>query len=65
MVDVGYDAATGKRRQQGRSGFTTKANAEKALRDLLTSIDQGTYVAATPTTLKDYLDGWLLSLIHI
>jgi integrase len=59
MVDVGFDAATGKRRQQGRSGFATKAEAEKALRDLLTSIEYGTYVESTPTTLKEYLDGWL------
>jgi len=59
VVDVGYDVATGKRRQQGRSGFATKAQAEKALRDLLTSIEHGTYVASTPTTLKEYLDGWL------
>jgi Arm DNA-binding domain len=59
MFDVGFDAATGKRRQHGRSGFATKAEAEKALRDLLTSIEHGTYVQSTPTTVKEYLDGWL------
>ena len=59
VVDVGYDPATGKRHQKTKGGFATKAEADKALRDLLSSIERGTYVASTPTTLREFLDGWL------
>ena len=60
-VDVGADPATGRRRQQSKGGFATKAEAEKELRKLLTSVEHGTYVGPAPTTLAEYLEGWLVT----
>lgn len=60
-VDVGADPATGKRRQQSKGGFATKAEADKELRKLLTSVEEGTYVGPAPTTLAEYLEGWLVT----
>ncbi len=43
-VDVGIDPATGRRRQQTRGGFPTRREAEQAMRDMLTSVERGTFV---------------------
>jgi integrase len=50
----------GRRKQQLRSGFETKKEAERALRDLLTSIDQGRYIEPNTLTVERYLlEHWL------
>ena len=59
VVDVGRDPATGKRRQKTKSGFRTKAEAERALRELLDRLESGNYVADSAQPLAEYLDQWL------
>jgi integrase len=49
----------GRRHQRLKGGFRTKAEAERALADLLVSIDQGTAVDPSRQTLGEYLDDWL------
>ena len=59
IVDVGR-AADGRRLQRKRGGFTTRKEADRALRELLTSVEGGTYVNSSTTTLGQYLrDEWL------
>jgi integrase len=62
VVDVGRDQATGRRRQRTKGGFRTKREAEKALAELLRTLDEGTYVARDPQTLGEWLDRWLESM---
>ena len=59
VVDVGVDPSTGRRRQQMKGGFATRAAAEDALRALLTSVDQGSYVSRSNVTLAEFLKDWL------
>ena len=59
VVGVGDDPTTGKRKQQTRGGFATKQDAEAALREVLRSVERGTFVARTAVTLGDFLDEWL------
>lgn len=59
VVDVGRDA-DGKRMQKWRDGFPTKEAAQRDLRELLASIDDGSYVVDSPITVEEYLmDEWL------
>jgi integrase len=44
VIDVGRDPSTGKRVRRWHSGFTTRKEAERAARDLLTRVENGTYV---------------------
>ena len=58
-VDVGKNSK-GKRLQQFRSGFLTKADAERALHEVRSSLHRGTYVERSSLTIADYLlDEWL------
>ena len=57
-IDLGPDPATGKRRQVSKQGFTTKRDAEAALRELSQSVDKGTLAKRSMRTLGDYLDEW-------
>lgn len=59
VVDVGRDAS-GRRRQHKRSGFGSRKEAERALRDTLGSADQGRYVSPSDQLLGQFLvDEWL------
>ena len=62
MIDVGPDPAKGRRRQQMRSGFPTRKEAEQAMRELLAVVEQGTYVARSVLTVGEFLDEWLVTL---
>lgn len=53
-VDVGKDAK-GRRRQQLRSGFATKSEADRALQDVLSALQRGTYVERSAATVSSYL----------
>lgn len=56
------DPATGKWKQKGHGGYRTKKEAERALRDVLGAMDDGTYVPKATRTLGGYLvDEWLPS----
>lgn len=59
VVDLPRDPVTGKRKQKWHSGFRTKRDADRALTDILSRLDQGTYVEPTKQTLSSYLDDWL------
>ena len=41
-----------------KQGFTTKRDAEAALRELSQSVDKGTLAKRSMRTLCDYLDEW-------
>jgi integrase len=59
LVWVGKDA-DGRWTRQIRSGFPTRRDAERALRELLTSIEGGTYVQTSSLTLASFLrEEWL------
>lgn len=51
--------ANGKRRQRLKGGFRTRADAERALAELLVQLNRGTAVDPSRQTLGDYLDDWL------
>lgn len=59
VVDVGRDAE-GKRMQQPRSGFASKAEADRALQELLSSLNDGTFVQRSDMTVADFLlETWM------
>lgn len=62
VVDLPRDRVTGKRKQKWHSGFRTKRDADKALTDILSRLDQGTYVEPTKRTLAAFLDEWLVAV---
>ena len=62
VVDRGIDPATGHRRQQRRSGFRTRTEAEEALRRTISSLVDGTFVERTDETVDEYLTSWLAGL---
>lgn len=64
VLDVGRDPSTGKRKQRwhsgaDRKGYASKREAEQALRRLLGSVDDRTYVDPSSITVGDYLEAWL------
>jgi integrase len=63
VVDRGIDPATGRRRQQRRSGFRTRREAEEAVRKTIAALVDGTFVERTDQTLDEYLNSWLESLV--
>ena len=59
------DPATGetRRRQTTRRGFTRERDAQRALREVLTDVEDGSHVEADALTLAGYLtDEWLPSI---
>ena len=58
VVDTGI-GPDGKRRQRLKGGFYTRAQAEKALAELLVQVDKGLAVDPSRQRLGDYLDDWL------
>jgi integrase len=53
------DGPDGQRRRRTRGGFPSRPAAERALRKVLSEIDEGTYVAPRSVTVREYLAGWL------
>ena len=58
-VSLGKDATTGKYKYQWTTVRGIKKDAEKRLSELLSQIDNGTYVKPGKTTFKEYLEQWL------
>jgi integrase len=58
-VDLGHDPETGKRKQQTLTVRGTKRDAERELRDLLHSLEAGSYVKPSRITLGQWLSNWL------
>lgn len=61
-LELGRDPETGKRRQRKRSGFRTKREAQDALRAEQVDRERGDHVEDSPTTVAEFLDGWLRGL---
>ncbi len=59
FLNLGYDPATGKRKQKIISVKGTKKDAEQRLAEEIRRIDTGTFVNPEKTTLADYLNRWL------
>lgn len=54
----------GERRQVRRSGFKNKAEAQRALTEVLSTQDHGTFVAPDAITVGKYLEGWVDTLAN-
>jgi integrase len=61
-LELPPDPVTGQRRQKWHSGYRTKKEAEQARTDLLSKLDQGTYIAPATATLGEYLCEWLATI---
>lgn len=59
VIDLPRDPVTGKRKQKWHSGFRTRRDADRALTDILSRLDRGTYVEPTKQMFSSYLDDWL------
>jgi integrase len=59
VYDLSVDTVTGKRRQKSQTIKGTKRDAERALREVLTSLEQGSYVKPNKITLGELLRKWL------
>ncbi len=58
-IDIGIDPQTGKRKQKKKSGFATKADAEKACALLIAELESGITCKETNVTFRDYAKDWL------
>jgi hypothetical protein len=60
VVDIGPDPETGRRRRKWHDGTPSKDEAERALTDILSRLDAGTYVESSRQTLSVFLvEDWL------
>ncbi|MFC1902366.1 tyrosine-type recombinase/integrase [Chloroflexota bacterium] len=59
IYDLPVDTITGKRQQKSQTIRGTKRDAERALREILISIEQGSYVKPNKITLGELLRQWL------
>ena len=59
VIDIGKDPGTGKRRQHWETIRTSKRDAQTRLRELLTSLDVGTFVKPSRLTVAQWLEEWL------
>jgi len=59
VVDVGR-GSDGERKQRKKGGFATRRDAQRALRELLNTVDDGSYADPSSLTVGGYLtDRWL------
>lgn len=59
-VEVGTDAATGKRKRKKVGGFSTKREAEKALAEVVSKVHHNRYVDGSKLSVREFLvDEWL------
>ncbi len=61
LFDAGRDPETGKRRQRSVTVRGTKKEAERKLREMLHSLELGSYVDPTSLTVGEWLDQWCKS----
>jgi len=59
VYDLPMDGVTGKRRQKSQTVRGTKRDAERALRQVLLSLEQGSYVKPNKISLGELLRQWL------
>ncbi|MED4785247.1 site-specific integrase [Brevibacillus choshinensis] len=58
VIDLGRDEQ-GKRKRKKQRGFKNKADAEKALTQILNELDRGTFIEPTKMLYGDFLEEWL------
>jgi len=63
VYDLPMDAVTGKRRQKSQTIKGTKRDAERGLREVLLSLENGSYVKPNKLTLGEWLDQWCESFV--
>ena len=63
VYDLPVDTVTGRRRQKSETVKGTKRDAERILREVLLSIEKGTYVKPNKIKLGDWLDQWCESFV--
>ena len=59
FYDMPADTVTGRRRQKSQTVKGTKRDAQRVLREVLISLEQGSYVKPNKVTLGDWLRQWL------
>lgn len=59
VVDIGRDPVTKKRKQKRVSGFTSEKKARKAMIDMISDLNNGTYTEPTNATFEKYMTTWL------
>ena len=64
-VDLGRNPETGKRKQQTLTVHGTKRDAERELRDLLHSVEKGSYVKLSKVILAEFLKEWLQGYVEL
>ncbi len=64
VIDLPKDPKTGRRRQQWHTVNGNKKDAEKELRELLHSLEAGSYVKPQRLTLGEYLYRWLVGYVQ-
>ncbi|MFC1861011.1 N-terminal phage integrase SAM-like domain-containing protein [Chloroflexota bacterium] len=58
-ISLGWDAITGKYKQQWLTVKGTKKDADKRLAEMLHQLDNGLFIKPDKTTLAEYLKQWL------
>ena len=59
FYDMGDDPVTGKRRQKSQTVKGTKRDAQRVLREVLLSLEQGAYIKPNKVALGEWLRQWL------
>ena len=62
-ITTGYDPGTGKQIQRSVSG-KKKEDVAKKIRELSVEIDNGTYLAPTKMTVKEWLEIWVADYLE-
>lgn len=65
VIDVGRDPETGKRRQEWQTVKGTKGEAQRALREMLNSVERGGYVKPSRVTVGEWLKEWLNGYVEL
>ena len=65
VIDVGPDAATGKRRRLRRRGFDTRKSAEAALNSVLSELRDGEYVEPSSRRASPCVSTWSTGLLRL
>lgn len=59
IVDIGIDPKTGKRKQDKKGGFKTKASAHIACGVVIQEVEQGAYIKESDITFENFSKEWL------
>jgi len=65
VYDLPTNSVTGKRRQRSQTISGTKRDAERTLREILQSVENGGYVKPNKITLGDWLKQWLKDYVSL